>query len=116
MNCKRRSAVPPGLRACFDYPNRIRIDEYPAEALREALVILSEGLHYAAKKQSDKAYAAGYDKGKSDAVKQQYWLYVSMQRQRNQVGSVRLYPVQLPEQRIDGVTFQPTTKYLRIEE
>jgi hypothetical protein len=29
-------------------------------------VILSEGLHYAAKKQSDKAYAAGYDKGKSD--------------------------------------------------
>ena len=79
-------------------------------------VILNEGLHYAAKKQSNKAYAAGYDKGKSDAVKQQYWLYVSMQRQRNQVGSVRLYPVKLPEQRIDGVTFQPSTKYLRIEE
>jgi len=79
-------------------------------------VIVSEGLHYAAKKQSEKAYAAGYDKGKSDAVKQQYWLYVSMQRQRNQVGSVRLYPVQLPEQRIDGVTFQPSTKLLRIEE
>jgi hypothetical protein len=79
-------------------------------------VILSEGLHYAAKKQAEKAYATGYDKGKSDAVKQQYWLYVSMQRQRNQVSSVRLYPVQLPEQRIDGVTFQPSTKYLRIEE
>ncbi|HMJ65676.1 MAG TPA: glycine zipper 2TM domain-containing protein [Candidatus Binatia bacterium] len=79
-------------------------------------VILSEGLHYAAKKQAEKAYATGYDKGKSDAVKQQYWLYVSMQRQRNQISSVRLYPVQLPEQRIDGVTFQPSTKYLRIEE
>ena len=79
-------------------------------------VILSEGLHYAAKKQSDKAYASGYDKGKSDAVKQQYWLYVTMQRQRNQAGSIRLYPVQLPEQRIDGVTFQPSTKFLRIEE
>src|SRR5437773_814990 len=79
-------------------------------------VILSEGLHYAARKQSDKAYAAGYDKGKSDAVKQQYWLYVSMQKQPNQVNSVRLYPVQLPEQRIDGVTFQPSTKLLRIEE
>ncbi|MEO8427547.1 MAG: hypothetical protein ABI651_10595 [Verrucomicrobiota bacterium] len=79
-------------------------------------VILSEGLHYAAKKESQKAYAAGYDKGKSDAVKQQYWLYVSLQRQRNHVGTVRLYPVQLPEQRIDGVTFQPTIKYLRIEE
>lgn len=79
-------------------------------------VIVSETLHYAAKKQSEKAYATGYDKGKSDAVKQQYWLYVSMQRQRNQVGNVRLYPVQLPEQRIDGVTFQPSTKLLRIEE
>ena len=79
-------------------------------------VLLSEGLHYVAKKESQKAYTTGYDKGKSDAVKQQYWLYVSLQRQRNQVGSVRLYPVQLPEQRIDGVTFQPSTKYLRIEE
>jgi hypothetical protein len=79
-------------------------------------VVVSEGLHYAAKKQSDKAYAAGYDKGKSDAVKQQYWLYVSLQKQRDQGGSVRLYPVQLPEQRIDGVTFQPSTKLLRIEE
>ena len=79
-------------------------------------VILSEGLHFAAKKQSDKAYATGYDKGKSDAVKQQYWLYVAMQQQRNQVANVRLYPVKLPEQRIDGVTFQPSTKLLRIEE
>src|SRR5204863_4517071 len=79
-------------------------------------VLVSEGLHHAAKKQSDKAYAAGYDKGKSDAVKQQYWLYVSMQKQRNQVANVRLYPVKLPEQRIDGVTFQPSTKLLRIEE
>ncbi len=79
-------------------------------------VLVSEGLHYAAKSQADKAFANGYDKGKSDAVKQQYWLFVSMQHQRNEDGNVRLYPVQLPEQRIDGVTFQPSTKYLRIEE
>lgn len=79
-------------------------------------VLVSEGLHYAAKTQADKSFANGYDKGKSDAVKQQYWLYVSMQHQRNQDRGVRLYPVQLPEQRIDGVTFQPSTKYLRIEE
>ncbi|HAB15478.1 MAG TPA: hypothetical protein DCE44_03400 [Verrucomicrobiales bacterium] len=79
-------------------------------------VLLSEGMHYLAKKETTKAYASGYDKGKSDAVKQQYWLYVALQRQRNRVANVRLYPVQLPEQRIDGVTFQPTTKFLRIEE
>ena len=51
-------------------------------------VVVSETLHYAAKKQAEKAYATGYDKGKSDAVQQQYWLYVSMQRQRNQVSNV----------------------------
>lgn len=80
-------------------------------------VLVSEGLHYATKTQADKAYTNGYDKGKSDAVKQQYWLYVSLQQQqRNGTGGVRLYPVQLPEQRIDGVTFQPSTKFLRIEE
>ena len=49
-------------------------------------------------------------------MKQQYWLCVSMQKQRNQVSNVRLYPVHLPEQHIDGVTFQPSTKLLRIEE
>jgi len=79
-------------------------------------VVVSEGANYLVKKESDKSFNNGYEKGKSDAVKQQYWLYVSMQRQRNQNGNVRLYPVQLPEQRIDGVTFQPSTKYLRIEE
>ncbi len=79
-------------------------------------VLVSEGLHYAARTQADKAYANGYDKGKSDAVKQQYWLYVAGQHPRSQDDGVRLYPVQLPEQRLDGVTFQPTTKYLRIGE
>jgi uncharacterized protein YcfJ len=79
-------------------------------------VILSETLHYAARKQAEKAYANGYDKGRSDAVKQQYWLYVAQQRARNREGQVRLYEIQLPEQTIDGVTFKSTTKYLRIEE
>ncbi|MBI3408725.1 MAG: hypothetical protein HY040_10250 [Planctomycetes bacterium] len=79
-------------------------------------VILSESLHYAARKQSEKAFATGYEKGRSDAVKQQYWLYVDMQKPRNRVDNVRLYEIQLPEQRIDGVIFKPSTKYLRIEE
>jgi len=79
-------------------------------------ILLSEGLNYAAKSQAAKAYVSGYDQGRSDAVKQQYWLYVDMQKQNSRPGHVRLYPVQIPEQRIDGVLFQPTTKYLRIEE
>ena len=79
-------------------------------------VLLGEGLNHAAKSQADKAYVSGYDKGRSDAVKQQYWLYVDMQKQNTRTGRVRLYPVQIPEQRIDGVLFQPAFKYLRIEE
>jgi hypothetical protein len=80
-------------------------------------VLLGEGLHAANDKLSAQAYQTGYDKGRSDAVKQQYWLYVSLQQATaGDSGHVRLYPVQLPEQVIDGVIFQPTTQYLRIEE
>lgn len=79
-------------------------------------VLVSEGLHYAARKQADKAYVTGYEKGRSDAVKQQYWLYVSLQRSRNREDHVRLYDIHLPEQQIDGVIFKPTMKQLRIEE
>jgi hypothetical protein len=80
-------------------------------------VLVSKGLHYVARSQAEKAYSAGYNKGRSDAVKQQYWLYVSMQEQANAHNRrIRLYPVQLPEQIIDGVIFQPSTQFLRIEE
>jgi hypothetical protein len=79
-------------------------------------VLLGEGLHFANSKQNDKSYQTGYDKGRSDAVKQQYWLYVSMQQAKaGNDGRVRLYEVHLPEQTIDGVIFKPTTQFLRIE-
>ena len=80
-------------------------------------VVLGEGLHYANSKQNDQSYQTGYDKGRSDAVKQQYWLYVSMQQAKaGDEGRIRLYQVHLPEQVIDGVIFKPTTQNLRIEE
>ena len=79
--------------------------------------LLGEGLHAANDKLNDQSYQTGYDKGRSDAVKQQYWLYVSMQQARaGDDGRVRLYEVRLPEQVIDGVIFQPTTQFLRVEE
>jgi outer membrane lipoprotein SlyB len=80
-------------------------------------VLLGEGLHYANGKLNAQSYQTGYDKGRSDAVKQQYWLYVGMQQAKaGDEGRVRLYQVQLPEQVIDGVIFKPTTQNLRIEE
>jgi len=79
-------------------------------------VLLSEGIHHVAKTQTEKAFAQGYDKGRSDAVKQQYWLYVDQHRAKFPETRVRLYEIQMPEQRIDGVLFKPTTRNLRIEE
>jgi ADP-ribosylglycohydrolase len=80
-------------------------------------VLVGEGLHYANGKLNDASYKTGYDKGRSDAVKQQYWLYVSLQQARaGDQGRLRLYEVHLPEQVIDGVIFQPTTQFLRIEQ
>ena len=79
--------------------------------------MLGEGLHSANGKLNDQSYQTGYDKGRSDAVKQQYWLYVSLQQAKaGDDGRVRLYEVHLPEQVIDGVIFQPTTQFLRIEQ
>lgn len=80
-------------------------------------VLVSEGLHYAAGKEAQTAYNNGYDKGRSDAVKQQYWLMVNQQKaQGNQASGIRYYEVQIPEQTVDGVILEPTTEYIRIEE
>ena len=78
--------------------------------------LLGEGLHYANNRQAAQSYQTGYDQGRSDAVKQQYWLFVAQQQARaGDAGRVRLYEVQLPEQTIDGVIFKPTTQFLRIQ-
>ena len=77
---------------------------------------VSEGAFYLSKKQSDKSFVNGYEKGRSDAVKQQYWLQINQQRALPQPDDVRFYQIPVPEQTIDGVILNPTTKYLRIEE
>src|SRR5256885_5051540 len=40
-------------------------------------VLLGETLNYANDNHAKKAYAQGFDKGRSDAVKQQYWVMVN---------------------------------------
>jgi len=79
-------------------------------------VLVSEGAFYLSKKQSDKSYVTGYEKGRSDAAKQQYWIQVNQQRTPPPPDDIRFYAIPVPEQMIDGVILNPTTKYLRIEE
>ncbi|MCG3147775.1 MAG: hypothetical protein PCFJNLEI_01216 [Verrucomicrobiae bacterium] len=81
-------------------------------------VLVSEGIHYLSQKQADKAYQTGYEKGRSDAVKQQYWILVNQQKEKadQNAENVRYYEIPVPEQTIDGAILNPTTKLLRIEE
>jgi hypothetical protein len=81
-------------------------------------VLVSEGLHYASQKQAQTSYNTGYEKGRSDAVKQQYWILVNQQKEKAEQNqeNVRYYEIPVPEQTIDGTILNPTTKLLRIEE
>ena len=74
------------------------------------------GGFYLAGKESDKAYTTGYEKGRSDAVKQQYWILIHQQQEQKTLPeNISLYAIPIPEQTIDGTILNPTTKYLRIE-
>ena len=82
-------------------------------------MLLGEAFNYGKDKRSKKAFAEGFDQGRSDAAKQQYWIMVN--RQKAEEGkafeeNISLFDIPIPEQRIDGVILKPTTKTLRIEE
>ena len=79
-------------------------------------VLVSEGANFLAGKAADNAYATGYEKGRSDAVKQQYWILIHQQQEQKTLPeNISLYAIPIPEQTIDGTILNPTTKYLRIE-
>jgi len=81
-------------------------------------LLVGETLNYVNKGNAKKAYATGYDKGRSDAVKQQYWVMVNQQKatEGQEKEHFSLYDIPVPEQQIDGVILKPTVKTLRIEE
>ena len=82
-------------------------------------VLLGEALNYANDNHAKKAYSVGFNKGRSDAVKQQYWVMVNQQKAEEGKAfdeNISLFEIPVPEQRIDGVILKPTTKILRIEE
>ena len=77
--------------------------------------LLQGAYHSNTKKQVE----AGYDLGRSDATKQLYWASQRLQAPgASGEGKANYtdYEVPLPQQTIDGVTYKPTTKVLRINE
>jgi hypothetical protein len=81
-------------------------------------VLAGEVLNYATDAHAKAAHDEGFDKGRSDAAKQQYWIMVNHQRSAGSDGedNVNFYQIPIPEQYVDGVLLNSTTRLLRIEE
>lgn len=81
-------------------------------------LLVGEAFNHAQDKKTQKSYTDGYDKGRSDAVKQQYWLLVDQQKGGPRLGGdISLFDFPLPEQMPDGTILHPgSTRALRIEE
>lgn len=82
-------------------------------------VLVSEALQAGSNAAQQKSYVAGYEKGQSDAAKRQFQTLIEQQRvapQSDDAAHLQLFEVPLPERRINGVTFAPSTVTLRIQE
>ncbi len=61
------------------------------------------------------AFTSGYEKGQSDAVKQQYWIARDNQRARTADGyEETYYEIPVPATDRDGVHREPTTRVIRV--
>ncbi|MGE9268101.1 MAG: hypothetical protein ACQKBY_08385 [Verrucomicrobiales bacterium] len=79
-------------------------------------VLLSEGVQHLGNKQSKKAYEDGYDQGRSDAVRQQYWMMVDEQSAHLETENFSFYQFPVPEHDAAGTTMLPSLRTLRIHE
>jgi hypothetical protein len=62
-------------------------------------------------------HKTGYYLGRSDAVKQQYWMVQNLQKQpKTPQAKVTDIPITIPGQTTNGVTTMPHTETVRIEQ
>lgn len=77
--------------------------------------VVGETINYLSNKAQREAYLAGYEKGQSNAVKQQYWIARENQRAAIDDGfEEALYEVSIPQTDRDGVRREPTTRVIRV--
>jgi hypothetical protein len=77
--------------------------------------VVGEAINYFNNKAQREAFLAGYEKGQSNAVKQQYWIARENQRAANDDGFEEgLYEVSIPQTDRDGVRREPTTRVIRV--
>jgi hypothetical protein len=82
-------------------------------------LLVGEAFNHANDKKTKQAFTEGYDQGRSDAVKQQYWMLVDRQRSDADPfgGDIGLFDFPLPYRMPDGTVFHPgSTRTLRLGE
>lgn len=93
-------------------------DPYLTAAGAAGGLLAGEAFNRVQDRQAAKVFTEGYDLGRSDAVKQQYWLLVDRQRPNaDPFGGTGLFNFPLPDRMPDGTRFHPgSTRTLRIGE
>ena len=78
--------------------------------------VVGEAVNYLSSKSQKEAYLTGYEKGQSDAVKQQYWIARDNQRPKAQDDGYTesLYEVPIPPSDVNGVQREATTRVIRV--
>lgn len=79
--------------------------------------VVGETINFLSNKAQREAYLAGYEKGQSNAVKQQYWIARENQRSGSGGGDgfeEALYEIDVPQTDRDGVRREPTKRVIRV--
>lgn len=77
--------------------------------------IVGETVNFLNNKAQREAWLAGYEKGQSNAVKQQYWIAQANQRPATDDGyEEALYQISIPQTDNNGVRREATTRVIRV--
>lgn len=77
--------------------------------------VAGEAINYFSNKAQREAFLAGYEKGQSNAVKQQYWIARDNQRPpQTDNYEESYYEIAVPQSDRDGVRREPTKRVIRV--
>lgn len=81
-------------------------------------VLAGEALQYAVDHRTHDAFNAGFDKGRSDTAKNQYWIMVNHQKSAGSAeeGAFSVHEIELPERLENGAWRMPSRRQLRFDE
>lgn len=79
-------------------------------------VVVSEVLQNISEDGRRRAYAGGYDRGRSDAAKDQYWVLQNQHKRKSEVPPAKVSLYEIPAHPREGIHQVPHNTVIRIEE